>query len=91
VKPLLLAVVFLGIAVLVLRRTDPERVTWQEDEDGVQPPDPWMDALASWVRLYEPIGEGVTSGEYGRLLAERDRLIGQGADPADLLIPEPPR
>jgi hypothetical protein len=37
VKPLLLAVVFLGIAVLVLRRTDPERV----DRDGM---DGWWEA-----------------------------------------------
>lgn len=28
--------------------------------------------------------------EYGRLLAERDRLIGEGVDPADLDMPLPP-
>jgi hypothetical protein len=32
----------------------------------------------------------VIAGEYGRLLAERDRLIGQGVDPADLDMPLPP-
>jgi hypothetical protein len=30
------------------------------------------------------------ASEYGRLLAERDRLIGQGVDPADLDAPLPP-
>lgn len=29
--------------------------------------------------------------EYGRLMAERDRLIGGGVDPAELDVPEPPR
>lgn len=31
-----------------------------------------------------------TASDYGRLLAERDRLIGESVDPADLLVPEPP-
>lgn len=30
------------------------------------------------------------ASEYGRLLAERDRLIADGADPAELLVPVPP-
>lgn len=28
--------------------------------------------------------------EYGRLLAQRDRLVSQGVDPAELLVPHPP-
>jgi hypothetical protein len=43
-KPLLLAVVFLGIAVFVLRRTDPERVD-RDGMDGVQPVDPRLEGL----------------------------------------------
>jgi len=31
-----------------------------------------------------------TGSEYGRLLAERDRLISEGVDPADLASPLPP-
>lgn len=30
------------------------------------------------------------ASRYGELLAQRDRLIAAGADPADLLVPEPP-
>lgn len=30
------------------------------------------------------------AGEYGRLLAQRDQLVGEGVDPADLLVPDPP-
>ena len=30
-------------------------------------------------------------GEYGRLLAERDRLISQGVDPRELIVPLEPR
>jgi hypothetical protein len=32
-----------------------------------------------------------TGSEYGRLLAERDRLIAAGVDPAELLVPDRPR
>jgi hypothetical protein len=35
-------------------------------------------------------GEADTASEYGRLLAERDRLIASGVDPADLQIPDRP-
>lgn len=31
-----------------------------------------------------------SGSEYGRLLAERDRLIADGIDPADLVVPEVP-
>jgi hypothetical protein len=30
------------------------------------------------------------ASEYGRLLAERDRLVSQGVDPDELLVPIPP-
>ena len=30
------------------------------------------------------------ASEYGRLLAQRDRLIGEGVDPAELLVPMRP-
>jgi hypothetical protein len=50
-----------------------------------------------WMRLRAALDPAApreptpdTGGEYGRLLAKRDRLIADGVDPADLDVPERP-
>lgn len=43
------------------------------------------------ARLREPQPEVDRGSEYGRLLAERDRLTAAGVDPADLETPDRPR
>lgn len=58
---------------------DVERLTWAlYNLRSEEPPDDWEEA----GRL--------VAGEYGRLLAERDRLIAAGYDPADLDVPDAP-
>lgn len=42
------------------------------------------------VRIQRAIASTGTGSEYGRLLAERDRLVAQGADPDELTGPERP-
>jgi hypothetical protein len=69
VRPLLLAVVFLRIAVLVLRRTDPELVrAYVEPEDGVQPVDPYP-----WLFVH-PV-ESASTRPWADVLNERGWVI----------------
>ena len=43
-----------------------------------------------WARGLRAVPFEDDASEYGRLLAERDRLIASGVDPADLEMPLPP-
>ena len=63
-------------------------VRWRDDTCGGLVPCEHDREIAAAILAAKETPD--TASDYGRLLADRDRLIGEGVDPDDLLVPEPP-